>query len=196
MIKRLYYSVKKHFLTIFGDIRVYRWPMFVVYSPMGFKIKGGDTRDIIDVLQPGDVVMRSYDNYLDGYFIPKGKSGCSHSGVYVGDNVVIHSIAEGSVVDDIIEFCRADRVVVLRPSAGIEWALQHAKKCADKNIPYDFSFQKNNGRYYCHEFTASCYPGLDIRMLSRKGLGFIPSPMVYLADSFYENHNFKVVFER
>lgn len=88
--------------------------MFAVYQPASFKVKGEHTLTIMHLIQPGDVVMRSYVNYLDGYFIPKGSSGCTHSGLYVGDNTIVHSIAEGASRINIIDFCRADKVVVLR----------------------------------------------------------------------------------
>ena len=192
---RAYYKVKRWFLTIFGDIKIFRWPFFVVYHPTSFKVKGKDTREIMSLLQPGDVVMRAYINYLDGYFIPTGSTRCSHSGVFIGDNTIVHSIAEGSISDDIIDFCRADRIVILRPVSGQEWAIEHARKCAANNVEYDFDFQPDSGRYYCHEFSASCYPGLDIKPLSRNVFWFFPSPVVFLADSFYINKNFQLIYE-
>ncbi len=188
------YAIKSFILTIFGDIKVFKWPLFVVYQPTSFKVKGDDTLKIMNLIQIGDVVMRSYVNYLDGYFIPKGTSGCTHSGIYIGNNTVVHSIAEGSSFINIIDFCRADKVVVLRPNSGQLWAIAHARKCADKNVPYDFNFKRGSGKYYCHEFTASCYPHLGIRRVSRKVLGFINSPTAYLADSFYSNHAFLNVY--
>ena len=100
----LLYGFKRFTLTIFGDIKVFRWPLFVIYQPTSFRVKGFDTRAIMANIQPGDVVMRAYDDYLDGYFIPKGSSGCSHSGVYIGANKIVHSIAEGSSIIDIIDF--------------------------------------------------------------------------------------------
>ncbi len=188
------YALKRKALTIFGDIKIFKWPFFVIYQPTSFRVKGVDTRKIMDCLVPGDVVMRAYVDYLDGYFIPKGESGCSHSGLYVGDNQVVHSIAEGSELIDIIDFCRTDKMVVLRPRNYQKWAINHAKKCADKNIPYDFDFTPGPGKYYCHEFTASCYPKLNIEMLRRKILGFISSPKAFLADSFYTNKNFEKIY--
>lgn len=184
------YNIKRIILTIFGDIKVFKWPFFVIYHPVTFKVKGRDTRTIMSEIQPGDVIMRSYYNYLDGYFIPKGTSRCSHSGLYIGNNKIVHSIAEGSKIDDIIDFCRADKIIVLRPKKGQEWAIEHANKCADSNVPYDFNFEEGSGKYYCHEFTASCYPALEIEPLSGKILGFISSPKAFLADSFYTNSNF------
>lgn len=189
-----FYKLKSFFLTIFGDIKVFKWPLFIVYSPTSFAIKGHDTRVISKNVQPGDVIMRAYNNYLDGYFIPKGESGCSHSGLYIGDNKIVHSIAEGSIVDDIIDFCRADKVVVLRPDSGQEWAIDHARKCADSNVPYDFNFETGAGRYYCHEFTASCYPKLEIVQLSSKVLGLFNSPKAFLADSFFKNSHFSKIY--
>ncbi len=191
----LIYAIKRKALTIFGDIKIFKWPFFILYHPTTFRVKGAHTREIMTKIKPGDVIMRSYDDYLDGYFIPKGKSGCSHSGVYIGDNKIVHSIAEGSSVIDIIDFCRADRIVVLRPDSGQEWAIDHAKKCADKNVPYDFDFAPGPGRYYCHEFTASCYPNLNIEQLSRKIFGLFSSPTAFLADSFYTNSHFTKIYE-
>jgi hypothetical protein len=65
------YELKRALLTIFGDIKVFKWPLFIVYHPTSFKIKGRDTRGIMALLEPGDVVMRAYDYYLDGYLFPR-----------------------------------------------------------------------------------------------------------------------------
>ncbi|PKN96849.1 MAG: hypothetical protein CVU43_18605 [Chloroflexi bacterium HGW-Chloroflexi-5] len=64
----LIYSIKSRFLTIFGDIKIFKWPMFAIYHPTTFRIKGYHTREIMNIVKPGDVVMRSYRDYLDGYF--------------------------------------------------------------------------------------------------------------------------------
>lgn len=193
-MNKLFYEFKRIVLTIFGDIKIFKWPFFVIYQPTSFRIKGSHTRAIMECIHPGDVVMRSYNDYLDGYFIPKGESGCSHSGLYIGDNTIVHSIAEGSSFVDIIDFCRADRIIILRPDSGEEWATEHARKCADANIPYDFNFAPGPGKFYCHEFTASCYPHLGIEILSRKILGLFTSPKAFLADSFYVNMHFTKIY--
>jgi hypothetical protein len=190
-----WYRLKKAVLTVFGDIKVFLGPLWIIYQPNSFRIKGAETRHISDIVKPGDVLMRAYINYLDGYFIPKGTSKCSHSGLYVDDGKVVHSIAEGAQEIDLIDFCRTDRLVVLRPNGGQANAVNHAKMCADKNIPYDFNFEPGPGKYYCHELTASCFPNLDIRPLSRKILGIIDSPVAYLADSFYTNPKFEIIYE-
>jgi hypothetical protein len=106
----------------------------------------------------------------------------------------VHSIAEGSIADDMIDFCRTDRIVVLRPDGEQEWAVAHAKKCADTKVEYDFNFTPSPGKYYCHEFTASCFPDLGIETLSRKIFKLICSLKALLADSFYTNKNFTKVY--
>lgn len=188
------HAIKRWALTIFGDIKIFRWPLFVIYQPTSFRIKGRDTREVMAILQPGDVVLRAYDDYLDGYFIPKGESGCSHSGLYIGNNTIVHSIAEGSTLIDVIDFCRTDKIIVLRPDGGQAWAIEHAQRCADANTPYNFDFTPGLGKYYCHEFTASCYPDLHIETLSRTVLGLLASPKAFLADSFYSNRHFTPMY--
>lgn len=194
-MESLGYRIKKAFLTVFGDIKVFPGPFWVIYQPSSFRIKGLETRGIMAQVQPGDVLMRGYVNYLDGYFIPKGESGCSHSGVYIGDGLMVHAIAEGAQRIDLIDFCRCDRIVLLRPASGQERAIAHVIRCADQDVPYDFNFKPGNGKYYCHELTASAYPDLGIQPLSRKVLGLFDSPVAYLADSFYTNPNFERLYE-
>jgi len=121
------------FLKIFGDIKVFRFPFFLIYDPGSYKLKGDEIREVISRIQPGDILLRGYDNYLDGFFIP----GCfSHAGLYVGPvaaedirhvptqegrscfktgtQMVVHSMAEGVFMEDVINFCRCDRMLILR----------------------------------------------------------------------------------
>lgn len=136
--KKLYERV----LTVFGDIKVFRYPLFIVYDPGSYQVKGDDVREVLDVLQPGDVLLRSYSNYLDGRFIP---GVFSHAAVYAGEltemdralagnrigdpeererarrevfrtgkQMVIHAMAEGVFIEDILTFSRCDQMAVLR----------------------------------------------------------------------------------
>lgn len=121
-------------LTIFGDLKVYRFPMFLLYDPRGYRVKGEDARQAMKRVRPGDILLRGYDNYLDGYFIP---GYFSHAGLYVGSvtkeedyhlverprgkkifrdgkQMVIHSIAEGVFMEDLLNFCRCDYMAILR----------------------------------------------------------------------------------
>lgn len=119
------------FLTFFGDLKVYAHPFFVVYDPGSYRIKGPDVRQILGLLQPGDILLRGYDNYLDGKFIG---GTFSHAGFYygkadtcpfadndprkgffvAGEQMVVHSMAEGVFMEDILTFTRCDKIAILR----------------------------------------------------------------------------------
>ena len=121
------------FLKIFGDIKVFRWPFFVIYDPGSYRVKGTDIREVLGLMRPGDILLRGYGHYLDGYFIP---GYFSHAGLYLGqvlaedkkfvtsekgqklfrsgEQIVAHAMAEGVFMEDIIDFCRCDFMVVLR----------------------------------------------------------------------------------
>lgn len=129
MSKRLYNG----FLKIFGDIKVFKWPMFLVYDPGSYQVKGQDIREVLNIVQPGDILLRGYNNYLDGYFIP---GYFSHVGFYLGhvkeqdsdkvvipegkelfragEQMVVHAMAEGVFIEDVLDFCSADRMLIVR----------------------------------------------------------------------------------
>ncbi len=121
------------FLKFFGDVKVFRFPLFIVYDPGSYQVKGADTREAMGLVQPGDILIRGYKNYLDGYFIP---GYFSHAGLYLGEvlpehidlvpspegkklfrageQIVAHAMAEGVFMEDFISFCRCDYMLVLR----------------------------------------------------------------------------------
>lgn len=127
------HSLWQSFLTIFGDIKVFKWPMFILYDPGSYLVKGEDMRQVIATIKAGDILVRSYKNYLDGFFIP---GYFSHAGLYVGkvvaedeklielsegkkhfrtgDQMVVHSMAEGVFMEDVLNFCRCDYLAILR----------------------------------------------------------------------------------
>jgi hypothetical protein len=122
------------FIAMFGDIKVFRFPFWIVYDPGSYRVKGPECRKIADLLEPGDILLRRYDGYLDSRFIP---GVFSHAAIYLG-NVeesdkaevpnkgrvsrffetgpcqVAHSTAEGVHLEDILTFCRCDDIAVIR----------------------------------------------------------------------------------
>lgn len=124
--------LRDRLLTVFGDIKVFRHPLWIVYDPGGYRVRGGDLRSLVDLLHPGDVLVRGFTAYLDGKLIP---GYFSHVGLYLGETTwadsalvpekareklvigkqkVIHAIAEGVLMEDILDFGRCDRLAVLR----------------------------------------------------------------------------------
>lgn len=122
------------FVTILGDIKIFRYPFWLVYDPGSYRIKGPESRQIQGALQPGDILLRRYEGYLDGRIIG---GAFSHAALYVGQitesdlveappegrtsrhfqtgpEMVSHSTAEGVHLEDILTFVRCDGVAVLR----------------------------------------------------------------------------------
>ncbi len=196
---RNWYSYWSKFLTVIGDIQIFKWPCFAIYNPSEYeyKVHGETIRELSKVIKPGDIVLRGYDHYLDGFLIP-GKY--SHSGVFIGGNTVIHAVAEGVKKIDIIDFFQCDRACIVRPlidSKEINEAINKAFSYIGK--PYDFIFRPGDNNLYCHELSAMSYKqfidikafypefmGKEIKWLSPK----------YLAKSFLENNKFKIIIEK
>ena len=130
-------AMRDVFLKILGDIKVFKWPFFLIYHPTGYQVKGEEVRAVIDTIKPGDILVRGYRNYLDGLFIP---GYFSHVGLYLGEvaeadrqliaqeggdhfrtgkQMVIHSMAEGIFMEDVINFCRCDRMAIMRLPARL-----------------------------------------------------------------------------
>lgn len=124
--------LRDRLLTVFGDIKVFKHPLFLVYDPGGYGVRGGDLRALLTLLEPGDILVRGFTAYLDGKLIP---GTFSHAALYLGPvgpedralvpeaavnrfvtgaQVVIHAIAAGVLMEDILDFGRCDRLVVLR----------------------------------------------------------------------------------
>ena len=75
-----------------GTLKYFKSPICMVEDPGSYRIKGDQVRQLIDgVLQPGDILLRGYDGYLDGLLISHsgGTQGLqahfSHAAIYLGD---------------------------------------------------------------------------------------------------------------
>ena len=167
--------------------------MFIVYDPTTFKMSGPQIIQVLKEIQPGDVILRKFDSYADSKFIP---GEYSHGAIYVGDHKIIHAVAEGVQEIDVIDFCMCDKICILRPKAGIENAISKAKKFLEEDTPYDFAYRRGSSALYCFELCAECYPELQIKTHDVKKLfGLLKKRNVYLAKSFTESPDFKIVFQ-
>lgn len=181
--------LKRKLLTIFGRIKISKYPMWLSYSPTTYKVRGEQVRQAIEVLKPGYVIGRGYDDYLDGFFIP---GDYSHTGICTTNNCwdqyVIHSMAQGVFQQDLIDFLKCDRFVIFKPRKYCQKAVKIAKSMLGRK--YDFDIKDNNSEYYCHELTAACFPDLDIKEIRIAGI-----KKAYTIDSFIDSPDFEIVYE-
>lgn len=192
-MKKFWYKLKARFLTQFGNIKVYKFPMFIVYDPSTFDMTGQRILDVLRLLQPGDIILRGYRHYLDGMFIP---GDYSHGAIYVGDNKIIHAVAAGVSEIDVVEFCMCDRICILRPNNFQKTAIEKARQLAADNVPYDFGFKRGTSALYCFELCAECYKKFDIQTKTAKAFfGLLRKKNVYTADSLFECKDFNKIFE-
>jgi hypothetical protein len=80
------------FIAWIGTLKYFTSPLSLVEDPGSYKIKGAEIRDLIDGgLQPGDILLRGYDGYLDGIMIGLTGGGkglgkyFSHAALYLGE---------------------------------------------------------------------------------------------------------------
>lgn len=188
-------KLKRILLTIFGDIKVFRWPLWIVYDPDRYGMTGSKIRSVLDIIKPGDIVLRGYRHYADGYFIP-GKY--SHSGIYVGDNMIVHAVAEGVCKIDILDFLMCDICCILRPKKTDAADGAVKKVVGYIGTEYDFDFSKGDSALYCHELTAiSFMPYIKVERYIPKILGGLihGKHKVFLAQSFLDSPDFDKVYE-
>ncbi len=188
---KFFNKIKQVMLDVLGDIKVYRFPFFMVYDPSTFLIKGHHTRKAMILLQPGDLILRKYVHYLDGFFIP---GEYSHTGVYIGDGMMIHAVSENVGYIDVIDFLRCDAFCILRCKEN-ELAQEAVKKAKSAvGLKYDFDFEDDNNKFYCHELGVYCYSKLNLEKKQAKIMG-INCGMRYLSTTFTESEHFEKVLE-
>jgi len=174
------------FVKFLGDVKVFKFPLFIVYDPGTFLLKGNETREVLNLVQPGDILIRGYLNYLDSYIIP---GLFSHAALYLGEvkesdkqyikpgseqdfkagsQIIIHAMGEGVFMDDVINFCRCDYMIILRRNPAIESeeskkvTFDYVFKTALQNLgkDYDFKFDFSDfNKLSCTELVYVCCKG-------------------------------------
>lgn len=218
----LFTSIYNNFLKFFGDIKVFKYPFFILYDPGSYRVKGAEVRIVLDCVEKGDILIRGYVNYLDGLFIP---GFFSHAGLFLGDTknilqdlpevleskvyrgsqAVIHSMAEGVFMEDLINFCKCDYLIILRRNKTIEpeneYEPSHQDVCNDaiRNVgkPYDFKFNFSSfGNLSCTELVFNAgkdfFPKYKVSLKPR--LIMLKSRQVLIPDDFI-TEKFTIVFK-
>jgi uncharacterized protein YycO len=136
-IKLITLTIPKWILKLSGKLYFCKNPMFVSYNPAHHKVTGVETRQILKLIKPGDILLRRYDGYLNTLCTP-GFWG--HAAICIGDNV-IHAVGEGVIEEDLLDFCRTDSIAVLRVNKKLltGLAINNAIKMLGKPYDYDFS---------------------------------------------------------
>ena len=49
-VKKTLYKIWSKFLTMFGDIKVFKWPLWIVYDPDDFEVTGEKTAQMLKLL--------------------------------------------------------------------------------------------------------------------------------------------------
>jgi len=164
--KSFIYKLLAKFLTWFGDIRVELKPPAT---------RARHFRKLLTLVEPGDVICRKYDSYLDSMFI---SGEYTHSGIVSHKETMIHAIAEGVEKIDILDFVLdTEGFILLRPKYDREQNVINALSFAEKQLgkPYDFLFEKEEeNTLYCHELTA--------KSLSAAGLVVFPQKNIIYAN--------------
>lgn len=201
----MWYKCKKAFLSWFGDILVLKSPMFLIFGDAHYKIRGRQTRNILKILKPGDVLLRHYDKYLSGFFI---RGYYYHAAMYIGKEkaggneyeCVVHAISEGVVKEDILSFTRCDGVAILRPKLtnqqeSAEDATKNAVARAKKavGLEYDMDYnRKTLDKLYCSQLVVYCYRKYENEFIvSERGL----SKGKYVPEDFLKIDLFETVYD-
>jgi hypothetical protein len=147
-MKGCLYDIYKGFLTWFDGL-------YCAFKPPLCKAK--QLEKMFLSIQPGDIICRGYNYYLDSRLI---LGEYSHSSLVISKKIMIHVISTGVDVIHPIDYVKdTDRFMILRPKYTSDIlkqkVLDRAKWHKINKTEYDFTF-KNNNKYYCHEFTADC----------------------------------------
>ena len=149
-------------IKLTGDIYIHKYPLFVTYKPHHHKVKGKEVREILNKIEPGDILLRRFDGYLNTICTP-GFWG--HAAIYIGKDIVIHSVKEGVIQEDILEFSRCDSLAILRyigEKSVINDAIELAYQFEKQKFEYDYDLVRGNNKVYCTELVDSCYNGLFV----------------------------------
>jgi len=114
---------------------------------------------ILDLLQPGDVIVTRKEHAITNYFLP---GYWPHVAMYVGDNAVVESMKDGVREREMSSPFGNDSVAVIRPrldTANINSAIQRARSHVGKPYDFDFDFTRAD-RLVCTEVVYRSYEGL------------------------------------
>lgn len=155
------YKIQSKLLEILGDIRWFgaKSPLWFAYRVKSYRLRGEHYRTIKSLIQTGDILVRAFDSYIDQWFIP---GRWNHGAIYIGGDKeqVVHSMSEGVLIEDILNFMRTDHMAIFRPPSDmIEEGIKRAKSIVGAEYDFNFDFDDHR-RFSCTEVVDYCYPGI------------------------------------
>jgi len=191
-VTKLKYKIQKALFRFIGDIKWHGWlhPLWITINAKSFMLKGEHYRQAKNIIQPGDILIRRFEGYLDKIFIP---GWWNHAGIYIGDyqeqkHRVIHAISDGVIIDDLIDFMRTDHMIVLRgPKIARGAAIDSAKMALGSDYDFAFNFTESV-RFSCTELVDYCYCGV---LKGKKRFG----RMTIVADDIVNCKNLTVIWD-
>ncbi len=188
---KMAFRLPKLIIQQLDKIYIHKYFPWIIWHPLFHRVKGFEIRQILDIIKPGDILIRRNEGWLTAKAIP---GYFMHAALYLGDNKVAHATTSGTGKEDILDFFRTDSVALLRSITNLEQikkAILLGKKMANEHIPYDFEFKDKNGKVYCTEFINICYEGLfnsDYTKDAGGGNSIIP-------DGLYNSKKVKKIIE-
>lgn len=113
--------------------QVVKHPPFIVYRPHQLAVNGTHIREIMELIKPGDILVRAYNHYLSNLFL---RGTFTQVGFYLGEvnethlkqlakidhptqfklgkQMVIHASDNQVQLHDLIDFCHCDGLAVMR----------------------------------------------------------------------------------
>ena len=187
------YTIQKKVFTFIGDVK---WsgilhPFWFTINAHNYRLKGSRYREIIKVIQPGDILLRRFEGYVDKWLI---YGFWNHAGIYIGEDRVIHAISEGVLNEDILDFMRTDHMTILRKKKMTNKEMLKAILKA-KNVvgsPYDFGFDfENANRFSCTELISHCFKDVVVPKRNLLSLG----KKVIVADDIFNSPELEVIWD-
>ena len=169
------YRLKKFVSIFLSKLRWMGWnhPLWFVLGPRDWKLNGLDIAKVEREVEVGDIIITRVDGFVSTWLLP---GFWNHAGIvtlargaYIN---VVHSTAKGVHESHIIDFLRADHVIVIHAYANnySHWGTEAsilASGYAQAAVEYDFDFDFTDaGKFSCTELAAACYPG---RIKARAG---------------------------
>ena len=134
---------------------------FITYAMPTYKVTGEETQKILDLVEPGDIILRGYYGYCNKLVL--NGTIFTHVGLIIDKKNLIHAFAPEVRLESIIHFCRTDYITVVRPLINYENREEIIKLAIERaheylGTLYDFQYNfDNDGNVCCTELVANCY---------------------------------------